>query len=258
MAKKDRHILAKEQRLGALIFFAVFLSIWLGIALWPASPMPADDAPQPVAPRKTWAERKDSMRQADSARYALWAAEREQRYDSFRVADSLRRAEWKRERQARYDSFRIADSLWRDSVGWHFARRIKKDTILDLNHCDTAELQLIRGIGRYTAVQIIRYREQLGGYYTPTQLTDEPFAKMRLDTLLSHFTAERSDIRKIQVNTCSVEHLQRHPYIRFRQAKALYSLRRKRTTLNSMDDLRTLPDFTEDDLQRLAPYLSFE
>ena len=73
------------------------------------------------------------MRLADSLRYAQWAAEREQRYDSFRLADSMRRDEWKRIRQLQYDSFRFADSLWRDSVGFRFPKRIKKDTILNLN-----------------------------------------------------------------------------------------------------------------------------
>lgn len=256
MAKKDRHILAKEQRIGAFILFGIFLIIWLTVALWP-SEEPDLQAPQePV--KRTWEQRKDSMWRADSLRYAQWSKEREQRYDSFRLADSMRRDEWKRERQQAYDSFRIADSLWRDSVGWHYARHIKKDTILDLNRTDTAELQFIRGIGRFTAIQIIQYREQLGGYSSPLQLTDEALSKMRLDTLLGHFTADSKDVQTIPVNSSSAERLQRHPYIRYQQAKAIYSLRRKRTRLNGMEDLRALSEFTETELERLAPYLSFE
>ena len=256
MDKKDRHILAKEQRVGAFVLFGIFLVIWLTVALWPSNE-PELQAPQePV--KRTWEQRKDSMRRVDSIRYAQWSKEREQRYDSFRVADSMRRDEWKRERQQAYDSFRIADSLWRDSVGWHFARHIKKDTILDLNHTDTAELQFIRGIGRFTAIQIIRYREQLGGYSSPIQLTDEFFSKYRLDTLLSHFTADSKDVQTIPVNSSSVERLQQHPYIRFQQAKAIYTLRRKRTRLNHIEDLRELPEMNEKELERLAPYLSFE
>lgn len=256
MAKKDRHILAKEQRIGAFILFGIFLIIWLTVALWP-SDEPELQAPQePV--KRSWEQRKDSMRRVDSIRFAEWSKERELRYDSFHIADSLRRDEWKRERQQTYDSFRIADSLWRDSVGWHYPRHIKKDTVLDLNHTDTAELQFIRGIGRYTAIQIIRYREELGGYCSPTQLTDEAFSKLRLDTLLDHFTADSNAIRTIPVNSSSAERLQRHPYIRYQQAKAIYMLRRKRTHLNSIEELQNLPEFTEKDLKRLAPYLSFE
>ncbi len=159
-------MLAKEQWKGAAILFGIAIIGWF-IAVIVSS-----DAPeQPDKPKKkSWEERKDSIRLADSLRYVQWAAEREQRYDSFRLADSLRRAEWKRIRQLQYDSFRREDSLWRDSVGWRYAKHEKKDTILDLNRCDTTELQYIRGIGRYTAMQIIKYREQLGGYYSPEQL----------------------------------------------------------------------------------------
>lgn len=256
MDKKNRHILAKEQRIGAFILFGIFLIIWLTVALWPSNE-PELQAPQePV--KRTWEQRKDSMRRVDSLRYAQWSREREQRYDSFRMADSMRRDEWKRERQQAYDSFRVADSLWRDSVGWRFAQHIKKDTILDLNHTDTTELQFIRGIGRYTAIQIIRYREQLGGYSSPSQLTDEELAKLHLDTLLNHFTADSKDVQTIPVNSSSAERLQRHPYIRYQQAKAIYTLRRKRTRLSGMEDLRSLSEFTEKELERLAPYLSFE
>lgn len=251
-------LLAREQRIGALILFAIALAAWLFVAIY-KSRQHAQIAPEtPTDKHRTWEQRKDSMRHADSVRYAQWAAEREQRYDSFRMADSLRRAEWKIERQQRYDSFRLADSLWHDSVGMRFVKRVKKDTILDLNHCDTTELQLLRGIGRYTATHIIRYREQLGGFYSPNQLTDEPLSDLHLDTLLHHFTANPMDVQIIPINTCSIDRLQRHPYLRYNQAKAIYSLRRKNIRIHAIDDLRTLPELTPDDLERIAPYLSFE
>ena len=247
-------LLAKEQRIGAAILFGIALVVWFVMAIVSSDEPEVPDAPK----KKSWAERKDSIRVADSLRYVQWKEEREQRYDSFRMADSLRRAEWKRIRRQQYDSFRREDSLWRDSVGWRFVKQVKKDTVLDLNHCDTAELQYIRGIGRYTAIRIIEYREQLGGFCNPLQLTDEPFANMHLDTLLAHFTADSADVQPIPVNSCSIDRLQRHPYVRYKQAKAIYALRRRRVTLTGIDDLRSLPELTEDDLERIAPYLSFE
>ena len=249
-------LLAKEQRIGAAILFGIALVAWFVVALWPRTP--EEPAQPPKKKYRTWEERKDSMKRADSIRYAEWAAEREQRYDSFRTADSMRRAEWKQIRQQQYDSFRREDSLWRDSMGMRYTKHEKRDTVLDLNRCDTAELQLIRGIGRYTAIQIVNYREQLGGYVSPLQLTDEPFAKCHLDTLLSHFTADSSDVQTIDVNDCSIDRLQRHPYLRYNQAKAIYTLRRKKVKLSSLEELQLLPELTEDDIKRIAPYLSFE
>lgn len=250
-------ILAKEQRRAAVLLFSVALVAWFIVAVWPSRQNPIPE-PQQVPPKRSWEERKDSMRRADSLRYAQWAAEREQQYDSFHVADSMRRAEWKTARQKQWDSIRVADSIWRDSVGIPFIPRFKKDTILDLNHCDTAELQYIRGIGRYTAVQIVRYRKRLGGFYSPEQLTDEVFGKLSLDTLLHHFTADAKDITPLRINSCDISTLQRHPYLRYEQAKAIYNLRRKQLRLTSLDDLRALPELSDSDLHRLAPYLLFE
>ena len=254
MAKRDRHILAEEQRVGAVVLFAIALGIWLFFAIT-GTPQPTPEA-KPA--KKSWAERKDSIRQADSMRYVQWKEAREARYDSVKRALDARHAEYKAELEHWYDSVRKADSLWRDSVGIHFVRSIKKDTILDLNHCDTTELQFIRGIGRHTALRIIEYRERLGGYYSPSQLTDEPFAKLSLDTLLRHFTADSRDIQLLPVNTLSASELAKHPYLRYEQAKAIYTLRRKRVRLTDIDELSALPELTASDLLRVAPYLSFE
>ena len=252
-------LLAKEQRLGALILLGIALIVWFVLATYPSSPNDPSPVTRNPSPKKPWSERKDSIRLADSLRYEQWKAEREARYDSFRLADSMRHEAWKIERQHRWDSMRLADSLWKDSVGWKSAaRRIKKDTVLDLNRCDTTDLLFIRGIGRYTALRIVEYREQLGGYYSPLQLTDEPLARCHLDTLLHAFTASADDVQRIPVNSCGIDALQRHPYLRYPQAKAIYTLRRRHVRLHALDDLRTLPELTDEDLQRLAPYLSFE
>lgn len=250
-------MLSKEQRIAALILVSFALVGWIVYAVWPSRQPVLPDLPD-KKPRRSWEERKDSMRLADSLRYAQWAAEREQRYDSFRLADSMRRDEWKRIRQLQYDSFRFADSLWRDSVGFRFPKRIKKDTILNLNRCDTVELQLIRGIGPYAAKRIASYREQLGGFYTLDQLSDSALAPLHLDTLTRHFFIDPEDIRTISVNNSTILTLQQHPYIRFQQAKAIYNLRRKNVTLRSIDELRPLPELSEEDINRIAPYLRFE
>lgn len=247
-------LLTKKQHIGAAILFGIALIAWFVIALMPSEPsMP----PEPK--KKSWAERRDSIRIADSLRYVAWKEARERQYDSARFAIKQRGEAWKAEREHLWDSIRTADSLWRDSVGWHHkAKREKRDTIIDLNHCDTTDLLLIRGVGLYTAIQIVNYREQLGGYYSPTQLTDEPFAKCHLDTLLGSFTADPADVQAIPVNSCSVERLQRHPYLRFEQAKAIYTLRRRNIKLKSPEDLHALPELSKEDIERITPYLSFK
>jgi DNA uptake protein ComE-like DNA-binding protein len=253
-------ILSKSQRIGAAVLFGIAFVAWVGYAVWPSRQPDLSNLSDPPYKKKgrTWEERKDSMRRADSVRYAQWSAEREQRYDSFRLADSLRRLERKAELLRYRDSARVADSLWRDSMGIRYTAHAKRDTVIDLNHCDTDDLLYIRGVGRYTAIQIIRYREQLGGYYSPAQLTDAPFAKCRLDTVLGSFIADTTAIEPMNINAVSLDRLQRHPYLRYDQAQAIYALRRKRVQLSSINDLWSLPELTEEDLHRLMPYLKFE
>ena len=246
-------MLAKEQYIGTAVLFGIALFTWLFMALWPQPQKPiqmdsliAADSLRAVRDSL----RRDSIR---AARDAWW----EHYKDSTRHVDHVRFALWAKNRQLSYDSARLADSLWKDSVGWNLPKRIKKDTILDLNHTDTTELQWIRGIGSYKASHIIRYREELGGYYSPTQLTDEALADLHLDTLLQHFIANPKDIRPIDVNHCNTDQLYRHPYLRYNQAKAIYELRRKYIRLQTIEQLRELPEFSEEDIDRLRPYFTF-
>ncbi|MBQ9295723.1 MAG: helix-hairpin-helix domain-containing protein [Paludibacteraceae bacterium] len=251
--------MTKKQLIGALLLLGIAAAAWLFVATRPTSSLPVvltEETGTRDSLRR--ALRADSIARARARRDSLREVRWEHIKDSFRQIDDARFAAWTAERQARYDSFRLADSLWKDSVGWHFPQHIKKDTFLDLNHCDTIELQFIRGIGRYTAQRIVEYRTQLGGFYSPAQLTDEPFSRMRLDTILYRFSASPQDILTIDVNSAGIDELNSHPYLRYRQAKAIYTLRRKYVRLSSIDDLRSLPELTEEDLHKLQYYLRFD
>lgn len=155
----------------------------------------------------------------------------------------------------------VADSIWKDSI--YTARRfhIKKDTIVELNSADTTALLYIWGIGSYVAKQIVWYRQDLGGYVSPEQIREIPALKgleVKFDTIIPHLTAEKDSVTRMRVNYIGVDKLQRHPYLNFTQAKAIYELRRNKFYLKSIDELRELPCLTEEDIRRLEPYLSFE
>lgn len=163
----------------------------------------------------------------------------------------------------------LAIDRWRDSVRMaadSVPRYVshKRDTILNLRTADTTELKMIKGIGSYRAKQIIRYREQLGGFVSVEQLREvkalQPLLKDSLstDSLLSHFFIDSVRVVPLKVNSMRVDRLQRHPYLSFEQARAIYELRRKKIHLKHLDQLRTLDCLTEQDIQRLRPYLSFE
>lgn len=154
------------------------------------------------------------------------------------------------------------DSVRTDSLPRYISE--KRDTILNLRTADTTELKKIRGIGSYRARQIVRYRKELGGFVHTEQLREikalQPLLtdSLQADSLLSHFWIDSIIIVPLQVNSCRAETLERHPYLSFEQAKAVYELRRKKIRLESIEQLRRLDCFTEEELRRVEPYLSFE
>ena len=154
------------------------------------------------------------------------------------------------------------DTVQTDSLPRYVS--LKRDTLLNLRTADTTELKLIRGIGSYRAQQIVRYRKQLGGFTSVEQLHEIKALKPLLsdtlsaDSLLAHFWLDSIIVDPLPVNSASLERLQRHPYLSFEQAKAIYELRRRKSRLTSIEPLQRLECFTPDELQRIEPYLSFE
>ena len=153
------------------------------------------------------------------------------------------------------DSARI-DSVHMDSLPkWN---RTKKDTILNLRTADTTELKLIRGIGSYRAKMIVRYREQLGGYARVEQIMEaRGMDKVIADSILPHFYIDSVVVNKIPINHIRPEVLQRHPYLNFEQAKAIYEYRRKHIRIKSAEELKKIKGLSPTDIEKILIYLDF-
>ncbi len=158
------------------------------------------------------------------------------------------------------DSLRhLADSLRRDSIRASYHSHPKHDTLIELNTTDTFGLQYIRGIGPYVAKMIIRYGNDLGGYVSPEQIREiKEISFAAFDSIIPHLATNSDSVKPMKVNYCSVERLQKHPYLSFTQAKAIYTLRRNRLKLKDINDLKKLDCLTDSALTKLTPYLSFE
>lgn len=140
-------------------------------------------------------------------------------------------------------------------------RSAKTDEMVELNSADTTRLKQLRGIGSGYAKMIVSYREKLGGFYASEQLlevykfSDETYKKikhqLKVDTAL---------IRKINVNTVTVKELKSHPYISYYQALSIVENRVLQPDMryNSLYDMVVDEDLKEEDILRVAPYLSFD
>ena len=149
------------------------------------------------------------------------------------------------------------DSLRKDSLPrWE---EENKDTILNLRTADTVELKMILGIGSYRARQIVRYREQLGGFVSVEQVLEaKGMENVDADSLLAHFWIDSVKIEPMNVNSVGVQRLSRHPYLRFEQAQAIYELRRKKIRLDSIQQLQQIECISAETLEKIAPYLNFD
>lgn len=148
----------------------------------------------------------------------------------------------------------IAKDTVRKSVGSK-----QKDIVVELNTADTTELMKVYGIGRGFAKAIVRFRQQTGGFVKVEQLmelygmTDATYAKISPSCRI-----DISKVRKISVNSASVEKLNAHSYLNFYESKAIYEFRRKKGKLKSVDELRQLPELSPETLGKISAYLTFE
>jgi DNA uptake protein ComE-like DNA-binding protein len=132
-------------------------------------------------------------------------------------------------------------------------------TIVELNTADTTILKKIPGIGSAFASRIVKYRDLLGGYFDVKQLAEVyGIDEERYASFVPWFTVDDSFIRKLPVNTLIQDSLSRHPYISYRQARAIIQLRTQKKQLSGWDNFALLDEFTEFDKNRILPYLSFE
>ena len=137
-----------------------------------------------------------------------------------------------------------------------YAAKQEPESPLDLNVVDSTELVRLPGIGPAYASKILRYREQLGGYLSLSQLTE---INGLSDTLMKWFIiGDTIPMRMVKVNSGTIAELRRHPYINFYQARVIVEYRRERGNIKGPEQLSFMEEFTERDLDRLLPYLDFK
>lgn len=126
-----------------------------------------------------------------------------------------------------------------------------------INTADTALLQSLPGIGPAFAGRIVRYRQRLGGFHDPGQLSEvHGMDSARLALILPRIELDPAPLRTIDINSAPVDTLGRHPYIGFKLAKVMVAYRQQHGPYTSVDGLRHIAILTEDKYQQIRPYLT--
>ena len=129
---------------------------------------------------------------------------------------------------------------------------------LEVNSADSASLIRVRGIGQKSVVDILRYRELLGGYYSVAQIselsvvTEDNFCKIS-----EQIWCDSSKIKKIYINFARPKELERHPYITERTLKRIINHRELKGGWSTIEEMIDCNILSQDEAQRIAPYLDF-
>ena len=138
-----------------------------------------------------------------------------------------------------------------------FKKQAKQITLINLNTADTTEFMKIYGIGAFYATQIIRYREKLGGYFTKEQLfevwkmTPETYEKIK-----DHVFISEKDVKRININSVTIEELKVHPYLKWNQANSIVKMRMQRNGFKNIEEIKESVLIDSETYEKLFPYLS--
>ena len=129
---------------------------------------------------------------------------------------------------------------------------------IEINSAQEADLVKVKGIGEYTAKEIIKYKISLGGFHNENQLkevygvSDDNFKLIK-----PQIEIDPGQIVKLNVNKLSVPELKKHPYISWTIANTIID-KRLIQKLNSIQFLVEEDYLSQEDYNNLLPYVVYE
>lgn len=130
-------------------------------------------------------------------------------------------------------------------------------SVVDINTGDTSAFIALPGIGSKLAARIVSFRDKLGGFYSIGQLgetyglPDSSFQKIK-----QYLKLEKTAVRKININSATVDELKAHPYIRYNIANPIIAYRNEHGPFNSVEDIRKVMAVTNEVYNKISAYLS--
>jgi competence ComEA-like helix-hairpin-helix protein len=128
---------------------------------------------------------------------------------------------------------------------------------VDINVSDTSALIALPGIGSKLAQRIITFRDKLGGFYSVDQiketygLPDSTFQKIKSKLILTN-----TSVKKININTATIDEMKVHPYIRYNLANAFFQYRTQHGNFSSVADIKKIMIMTDEIYSKISPYLT--
>jgi len=130
---------------------------------------------------------------------------------------------------------------------------------IPFSETDSVTLQIVPGIGQSTASRIVKFRENLGGFHSKSQLSEVYGLKPEtIDAIWEYFDFSSSIFEKVKINQIEVEALAKHPYFSYAEAKVLIAYRKQHGYFHTSDDLLKIRIFKQEWVDKISPYLDFQ
>lgn len=148
---------------------------------------------------------------------------------------------------------RVVDSV---NIGESISHSI---TLLELNTADTADLVKLRGIGSVFSRRIVKYRNLLGGFYKKEQLLEVYGLNNEVYNKISSYVfVDTVEITRININTATINELNKHPYLDYYKSKAIVKYREVVGSFSSVEDLLMVSIIDENTFEKVKPYLTVQ
>jgi competence protein ComEA len=135
----------------------------------------------------------------------------------------------------------------------------QKLIVLDINRVSLDELLSAQDISVFDAKQMIKYRDELGGFYSKDQLNEVWQATPeKVAVWKKHIEIDSKNIKTININTCSPKQLSFHPYISWNLANSLVKLRTQIGSYKEVREIKKSVLMTDELFEKLKYYLTVE
>lgn len=132
-----------------------------------------------------------------------------------------------------------------------------KEVYISINSATQGELQTIKGIGPFFAKEIIKVRDEFGGFVSFDQLkVIYNMTQEKIDEIAPFLYIDETKIRKININNAQKEELDSHPWISADLANSIIYFRENYKAYTSLDELLLSPYVDKAFLKKISPYLT--
>lgn len=135
----------------------------------------------------------------------------------------------------------------------------QKLIVVAINRASLDDLLQARDITMFDAKQIIRTRDNFGGFYSLSQLSEVWQATPeKIAVWEKYIQIDSENIRTININTASIKELSYHPYISWNLANSLVKLRSQNGFYKEVHEIKKSVLMTDELYEKLKHYLTTE